>query len=166
MELQRSLPIAGDPETDTEWLDTNWNLLLLTSTITWSTSFTDWMSLEYGLEAGVAFIFGDMIRTEAYIKAAAASPSAIAPGSPNPTYCALPIGGATVTNAANEDGEHYGVKAERGIANGGVPHAVPVLGPQALAALQADPPDRAAHRCTAPAFPLGWMGGVAALYGF
>ncbi|MFT3923708.1 MAG: hypothetical protein QM778_14345 [Myxococcales bacterium] len=158
--------IAGDPTTDTEWLDTNWNLLMLTSTITWSTQFTEWMSLEYGLEAGVAFIFGNMIRTEAYPGANGNYAKCDGPGLNDPTYCALPINGAVRTNAANEDGEHYGVKAERGIANGGVPYAVPVLGPKL--SLRFKPIHQIALRIDVPlpALPVGWMGGLSAQYGF
>jgi hypothetical protein len=161
--------IAGDPDTDTEWLDTNWNLLLMTSTITWSTSFTDWMSLEYGLEAGVAFIFGDMVRSEAYLKDGGGYAKCAAfanPGEANADYCARPIGGAQVTNQATEDGEHYGVKAVRGIANGGVPHAVPVFGPRL--SLRFKPIHQLVLRVDVPLpiLPMGFVGGVAAQYGF
>lgn len=158
--------IAGDPDADTEWLDTNWNLLMMTSTITWSTNFTDWMALEYGLEAGVAFIFGDMVRTEAYQKNDGGYAKCDGPGQPDVMYCGLPIGGVQQTNAANEDGEHYGVKAVRGIANGGVPYAVPVLGPKL--ALRFKPIHQLVLRVDVPLpiLPLGFVGGLAAQYGF
>jgi len=161
--------IAGDPDTDTEWLETNWNLLVLTSTITWSTNFTEWLSLEYGLEAGLAFIFGDMVRSEAYAKDGggyARCDSFANPGEPNADYCARPINGALVTNAATEDGEHYGVKAVRGIGNGGVPYAVPVLGPKI--AVRFKPIHQIVIRLDIPlpTLPFGWMGGIGAQYGF
>jgi hypothetical protein len=158
--------LAGDPATDIEWLDTNWNLLMLTSTITWSTNFTDWMSLDYGLEAGVAMIFGDMVRTEAYPTAGGDYAKCISASVPNETFCALPINGAQVTNAADQEGEHYGVKAQRGLANKGVPYAVPVIGPRV--SLRFKPIHQLVLRIDVPlpVLPLGFVGGLAAQYGF
>jgi hypothetical protein len=181
--------LSGDPTQDTEWLDAKWNLLMTTATITWSTNFTDWMSLEYGFEVGAAFIFGDMTRTEAVLSGGRWSPCrgwAGSPALPMPTaderfYCDQPIpetdtnGDGVVnnldtppadTNSASEIGAHYGVKANRGIANKGVPRGVPVLGPRL--SLRFKPIHQLVIRVDVPlpVLPLGFMGGLAVHYGF
>ncbi len=162
--------MSGDPDVDTEWLDTNWNLLLATATFTWSTAFTEWFSLEYGVEAGLAFIFGDMKRTEAYRTANGDYAPCLGAGNPNPIFCdaPLPENGVLqpVTNSAGADGAHYGVTAERGIFNGGVPHVLPVVGPRL--SLRFKPIQHMVLRVDVPlpVLPLGFMGGLSAQYGF
>jgi hypothetical protein len=171
--------LKGDPPEDTEWQQARWNMLVTTGTVTWSTAFTDWFALEYGVEAGVAAIFGDMTRTEAQKVNGTWSPCP-GPNPVDPQYCDIPLpekdtnGDGQVgvgdqipaTNSASHDGEHYGVKAERGIANKGVPHAVPVLGPRL--SLRFKPIKQLVLRVDVPMplLPFGFMGGLAAQYGF
>lgn len=167
--------LAGDPDTDTEWIQGDFNLIVGSGTFTWSTSFTDWFALEYGLEAGLAFVTGDLTRSEAYRDAngdyAKCEQAGEVPGAPGSgAYCATPLpnpdGSIPVTNEADEDGEHYGVKQPKGIANGGVPRALPVLGPRV--SLRFKPIKQLVLRVDVPLpiAPFGFMGGLSAQYGF
>jgi hypothetical protein len=177
--------LAGDPEQDTEWLDAKFNFLMFTAAITWSTSFTDWFALEYGLEGGFAFLFGDMIRNEAYKQDGSWHkcdtwapqsgfenplwPADVEPTPEQVLYCDVPqFEGGTIppTNDADEIGAHYNVKAEKGIANGGIPHAVPVIGPRL--SLRFKPIHQLVIRVDVPLplAPFGFVGGVAAHFGF
>jgi hypothetical protein len=132
-----------DP-TNVEWLDTRWNVLMATGALTWSSPFTDWFALEYGLEAGAAFIFGNMIRTQAYQNSNGSWAKCASVGVPNTTYCIPTVpekdtnhdgkvgsndARPPVTNSATHDGAHYHVKAARGFAHG-VPYGVPMIGPR------------------------------------
>jgi len=180
--------LAGDPIADTEWLDAKFNFLMATATVTWSTSFTDWFALEYGVEGGFAALFGDMKRNEAYKtggnwnKCPTWAPQ---PGLDNPTwpndmrpptgeqqqYCDPPIpdvagGPVPATNESDEIGAHYNVKAKHGIANKGIPHAVPVIGPRL--SLRFKPIHQLVIRVDVPLplAPFGFVGGVAAHFGF
>jgi hypothetical protein len=169
--------LNGDPVLDTEWLNAKFNFLQATATITWSTAFADWFSLEYGIEAGFAILFGDMVRSEAYHRSngnwAACPTFAASPLWPTGVdrgdsiaYCDPPIGGAPVSNSADEDGAHYNVKANKGIANKGIPNAVPVIGPRV--SLRFKPIHQLVLRVDLPLplLPYGFVGGVAAQFGF
>ncbi|HEY6877423.1 MAG TPA: hypothetical protein VI299_05360 [Polyangiales bacterium] len=182
--------LKSDPIEDTEWLQANFKFLNVTAAVTWSTSFADWFALEYGLEAGVGFLFGDMIRSEAYRRSNGtwgrcptwASQTInqndklhFNPDFPNPTpeqrqYCQIPDGPAgqppPPTNKADEDGEQYGVKATRGLFNGGVPRMIPILAPRL--SLRFKPIHQLVVRLDVPLpiLPFGIMGGVAVQYGF
>jgi hypothetical protein len=175
--FQGPFQLAGDPPQDTEWLHTRFNFLQATATVTWSTSFTDWFALEYGIEAGIAILFGDMTRSEAYHRNGKWTACPTYAGSPTwPTgldfqddaliYCDRPINGATVSNEAGEDGAHYNVKANRGIGNSGVPYAVPVIGPRL--SLRFKPIHQVVLRIDVPLplLPYGFVGGLAAQFGF
>jgi hypothetical protein len=174
--------LAGDPPEDTEWLKGDLNFVQATAAVTWSTSCTDWFALEYGLEAGFGIVIGDIIRSEAYptgngwgacptYAANPAWPSDVARTAEATIYCDTPINynpGAPIppTNEAGEIGAHYNVKANQGIGNKGVPHAIPVLGPRlslrfkpiAQLVLRVDLP--------LPLLPYGFVGGLSAQYGF
>ncbi len=167
--------LAGDPDLDTEWLDADFNLGMGTAAFTWSTAFTDWFALEYGLEAGIAFIGGDMVRSEAYrdndgdwARCDQWGNVAGVPGSG--AYCAQPLpdqsGNVPATNSADEEGEHYGVKVPKGIGNKGIPRALPILGPRL--SLRFKPIHQLILRVDVPLplFPMGFVGGLSAHYGF
>jgi len=181
--------LKGDPITDTEWLQTNFKLLNLTATFTWSTAFTDWFQIEYGVEAGIGLLFGDMVRSEAYkgangkwgkCKAWASQTTNkndlinFNPEFPNPTpeqrrYCDQPVGDPTLppprTNTATMDGAQYGVQARHGLFHGGIPHAIPILGPRL--SLRFKPIHQVVLRVDVPlpVIPFGFMGGITAQYG-
>jgi hypothetical protein len=180
--LKGPFTLAGDPDEDTEWLDGPFNLLVATATITWSTSFTDWMSLDYGIETGPIFVFGELTRSEAYrdrngdwrscpgYVGSDALPVATDPGQGG-GYCAEPLpdpqtGQVPETNAEGEDGEHYGVKAKKGVFNKGVPNMLWAVGPKI--SLRFKPIKQLVLRVDVPlpVFPFGFTGGIAALFGF
>jgi hypothetical protein len=173
---------SGDPSEDTEWLIGKFNMLQGTAAITWSTSFTDWFAVEYGVEAGIAGVIGDLTRSEAYHGAdgkwkacptywanQAGWPGGVRDGD-SMIYCDTPVatnGGATPpTNESDEIGAHYNVKAKHGISNGGIPRAVPILGPRV--ALRFKPIHQLVLRVDVPLplFPYGFVGGLSAQFGF
>lgn len=178
--------LAGDKIDDTEWLDTKFNFLMATATVTWSTAFTDWFALEYGVEGGFATVFGDMKRNEAYKDGGnwrkcptwapqmgysnAAWPADMPPTADQQLYCDPPLsdggGQPPATNESDEIGAHYNVKAKHGIANKGIPHAVPVIGPRL--SLRFKPIHQLVIRVDVPLplAPFGFVGGVAAHFGF
>jgi hypothetical protein len=172
--LKGPFTLAGDPDTDTEYLNGPFNLLVATATFTWSTTFTDWMSLDYGIETGPVFVFGDLTRSEAYPTQNGgwkACPYALYnDGHGSPAYCAEPLpdanGNIPPTNEADEDGEHYGVKAKHGIFNKGVPNMLWAIGPRI--SLRFKPIKQVVLRVDVPlpVFPFGFMGGLTALFGF
>jgi hypothetical protein len=192
LNMRGPFQLRNDPIEDTEWLEGNFKFLNLTATVTWSTAFTDWFQIEYGFEAGLGFLFGDLTRSEAYKRAngswgkcpAWASQTTnrndaiqFNPLFPSPTreqqrYCDIPIGDGKpdmvppASDPADRDGAQYGVKAERGLFNGGVPHVVPILGPRL--SLRFKPVHQVVLRVDVPLpiIPFGIMGGVAAQYGF
>ena len=191
LDLDGPFRLRRDPSEDTEWLDARFKSLLLTAAFTWSTSFTDWLQLEYGFEAGAAVLFGDLTRTEAVRRAdgkwercrawASVSPNPADmlghnPLSPNPSpeevrYCERPRGDDPTapppdSDQADEAGAHYGVKAKRGLRQGGVPRVLPVLGPRL--SLRFKPARQVVLRVDVPlpVFPFGFMGGVSAQFGF
>ncbi len=173
--------LSGDQEVDTEWLDGDFKFLMGSATFTWSTAFTDWFALEYGLEVGLAALFGELVRTEGYrdtngkwgrCPGWAGGPDlpqsevAANPDKQYAQFCDRPVAsnGAFLspeqrTNSADENGAHYGVKATQ------VPPVVPILGPRlslrfkpiAQLVLRVDIP--------LPVAPFGFMGGLAASYG-
>lgn len=179
--------LKNDVIQDTEWLDAKFKFLNLTTAITWSTSFADWFALEYGLEVGIGFLFGDLTRSEAvkqngkwsecpaWASQAPRGSILFNPEFPSPTpaeklYCDPPDGPSSrpppVSNAADEDGAHYGVTANKGLFNGGVPRAVPILGPRL--SLRFKPIHQFVIRVDVPlpSIPFGIVGGVAVQYGF
>lgn len=167
--------LAGDPDEDTEWLDGDFKFLMGTATFTWSTAFTDWFALEYGIEVGLAGLFGELVRSEAYKDRdgewGRCPGYQGGPDLPNPTteqqlFCerpqgkdGLPLPDEVRSNSASEDGAHYGVTASQ------LPPVVPILGPRlslrfkpiAQVVLRVDIP--------LPVAPFGFMGGLAASYG-
>lgn len=167
---------AGDPVEDTEWVNGKFNFLQGTATVTWSTSFTDWFAIEYGVEGGIAGVVGDLTRSEAYHKSNgdwaacptfAADPSwpaNVERGLDSAVFCEPPT--TPPTDAANETGAHYNVKTPKGIANEGIPRVVPILGPRV--ALRFKPIHQLVLRVDVPLplFPYGFVGGLSAQFGF
>ncbi|MDB4977780.1 MAG: hypothetical protein JWN48_6121 [Myxococcaceae bacterium] len=181
--------LKGDPIEDTEWMQAKFKLLNLTVAFTRSTSFTDWFQLEYGVEAGLGFLFGDLVRSEAYKRAdgtwgkCQAWASQVSnpndkilfnPAFPNPTpeqrhYCDVPVGDPKLpppaSNSSTMKGAQYGVTARHGLFHGGVPHVIPILGPRV--SLRFKPIHQVVLRVDLPlpVIPFGFMGGISAQYG-
>lgn len=57
---------AGDPLTGWEYVKSSINVLYLTSDFNWSSQITPVFGLNLGLGAGFGFVWGDIVRTEAY----------------------------------------------------------------------------------------------------
>lgn len=175
--------LSGDPIEDTEWLNAKFNVLMGTATFTWSTAFTDWFALEYGVEAGVGALLGKMTRSEAVKEngkwsacptfATSASFASLAGHSPTDAeqrFCDTPLpneaGLIPQSNEADQIGAHYGINASRGIANSGVPYVLPIVGPRL--SLRFKPIHQLVLRVDVPLplFPFGFVGGLAAQFGF
>jgi hypothetical protein len=144
----------GDPPDDVEIIDSNLRAVLVGTTFLWSTMFNDYIGLEYGLGLGVGYVFGDMIRTEAYPSenggfAACTTPVVGGgPGGAQPGdsidfarsnglgiagYCQGAMGdpgNEPITNEDGEEGAHYGVIARQWFDGGSVPNLWFRLAPQ------------------------------------
>ena len=56
----------GDDILETEFIDSELRAAFLGASFLWSTMFTDWIGLEYGLDIGIGGVWGDLHRNEAY----------------------------------------------------------------------------------------------------
>ncbi len=56
----------GDPEFETEWVDVNLWVFFINVSIMWAFPITDWFAVELGIDLGLGFVGGDLVRTEAY----------------------------------------------------------------------------------------------------
>jgi len=111
--------IAGDPETDTEWLDSSLALLHLRGQMLWSTDIVDNMlSFEYGVGLDIGIVLGEMTRTEAYRAGGTgefqpcASSGFQSAGVPNVAFCDVPQS-LGMTDAYDAYGAHYNVVEKR-----------------------------------------------------
>lgn len=61
-------PFRGRNDTlaQTEILDSNLRTFAASATMLWSSNFSDVVALQYGFDAGLGMMFGDLVRTEAY----------------------------------------------------------------------------------------------------
>jgi hypothetical protein len=186
--FQEVFRLKDDPVEDAEWMNGKFNFVVATTSLTWSTAFRDWFQLEYGLEAGLAFIAGRMVRNEAVredgkwrkcdtwaSQGPFENPDDRFPN-PNPNrtqqlYCDPPISSVpnnedqpAASDAGDEVGAHYGAKSPRGLFNEGIPYVVPVLAPRL--SLRFKPVRQLVVRVDVPlpSLPFGLMGGVALQY--
>jgi hypothetical protein len=108
----------GDPETDTEYVDSTLGMVHLTGSMLWDAQFHKMFALEYGFGLDFGVITGSMKRTEAYPTGGgdyAACNSPLNPGNVSSTglpYCEPTQSGAD-SDAYDADGAHYGVTEER-----------------------------------------------------
>jgi hypothetical protein len=56
----------GDPLEDSEMIDSSLRTFAASATMLWSSNFSDVFALQYGFDAGLGVMFGDVVRTEAY----------------------------------------------------------------------------------------------------
>jgi len=144
----------GDPDQDTEWIDSSLWLLHATASIYWTAGIIDKLSFEYGLGIDFGLMLGELKRTEAYPSGGgyARCPGPILVPLPNSDYCANP----PVTY--DKKGEHYGVVQEDMTPIGGnlmIPHL----------ALRYEPiPELAVKLEGALGFPMFFIG-LSAAYG-
>jgi hypothetical protein len=111
----------SDPETAWELVKANITMLYLTSDFLWSHSFTPSFAVNYGLGAGLGFVFGSLYRTQSYPTVPGQNPDnyskCVGPSNP-------PIVGPDGSQYCDNTG-HFG-SAEPSWANGG---SKPILFP-------------------------------------
>lgn len=56
----------GDPPSEQEYVDVDLGAIFVNVEFMWSFPLTDWFAFELGFDLGVGFIYGDLVRTEAY----------------------------------------------------------------------------------------------------
>lgn len=106
--------ISGDPEQDTEMLESSLALLHLRGQMLWSTDIVDNMlSFEYGVGLDVGVVLGELRRTEAYRDTSGTFQKCSGPGLPNPVYCDIPQSLGAGTDAYDAYGAHYNVVEKR-----------------------------------------------------
>jgi hypothetical protein len=165
---------SGDPDTDTEWIDSNLWTVMINATFLWSTPFNDIFALEYGVGLGVGLVIGDLHRTEAYPSAGPDDPNVprrggyspcSGPGDPAGGFYCEP-GSGTRANPAESCGDgtgHY-CKEQQWSGGGDVPNVVPWLAIPHLA-LRIKPIKQLMMRVEG-GFGLGFFVGASAEYGF
>jgi hypothetical protein len=114
--------IQGDPEEDTEYLNSSLGLLHLRGQMMWSTDIVpNTLSFEYGFGLDIGVVLGQLVRSEAYRIPPGSgdfhkcsgplNPAALAPsGQP---YCELPQNLGSGTDAYNQHGAQYNVVEKR-----------------------------------------------------
>lgn len=148
---------SGDPELDTEIIDSDLGILFLSASFLWSTPFNEIFALEYGVGLGLGLVLGQMHRTEAYRDGDdwAACDQV---GVPDGAYCDGPPA------RDGEDGGHYNVEARKWSDGGDVPNVVPWLAIPQIA-LRIKPIKQLMIRIEG-GFGLGFFLGGAINYGF
>ena len=106
--------IAGDPDTDTEWLISSLGFLHLRGQMLWSTEIVpNTLSFEYGVGLDVGVVLGELTRSEAYRDAGGAFHKCNGPlNPPSGLYCE-PTASGGQTDAYNQEGAHYNVVEKR-----------------------------------------------------
>jgi hypothetical protein len=109
---------SGDPDNDTEIIDSNLSMAAVGVNFLWTTEFNDVVALQYGIDLAVGIVMGSMRRTEAYPTDNRNADGFIggwAPcagvGMPSDHFC------QTETN-----GGHYNSKAQRWTSGGTLPN--------------------------------------------
>jgi hypothetical protein len=112
--------IKGDPDQDTEYVQSTLGLLHLRGELLWSTPIVqDKLSFDYGVGLDVGVVLGQMLRTEAY-RENGNGPFRPCTGPLNPPtpaglagpYCELPASGG-LTDGYNQHGAQYHVVEKR-----------------------------------------------------
>lgn len=110
---------SGDPRTDTEHVIADMGVVFLNAEFLWAFPITDWFAIELGFDLGVGFVYGTVIRTEAYESNVGADDwqPCIGPNNPataGPGYC-------------EDFGGHYRTTEPNWTGGGDVPVIVPWL---------------------------------------
>jgi hypothetical protein len=149
---------SGDPELDTEYLNSSLGLLNVRAMLLWSADISSKLSFEYGVGIQLGLVLGEMRRTEAYKTAGGEYAACTSVGIPDPAYCEPTTNPLLATNAYNEEGAHYHVKEER------VPPVAAALMIPALA-LRYTPVKNIAVKVEAAFGLLQFSFGISASYG-
>lgn len=139
----------GDGLDETEIIHSKLKVVYGGVTFLWSTMFSKYIGLQYGVGLGVGVVLGDLIRTEAYptvgggyaacqTPTAGGQPGTARPGKPfdptrvpafgdvsdwcNPAVATRPGDPPPISNRDGQSGAHYGVKARRWSSGGSVPN--------------------------------------------
>lgn len=148
----------GDPELDTEYLNSSLGLLNARGMLLWSAEISRTLSFEYGVGVELGVVLGEMRRSEAYKDANGEYAACTGVGNPDPAYCEQTTNLLVTTNAYNEAGAHYNVKEER------VPPVAAALMLPALA-LRYTPVNNIAIKLEAAFGLLQFSFGISASYG-
>jgi len=149
---------SGDPDGDTEIINSELGVLFVSASFLWSTPFNDIFALEYGVGLGLGVVLGDLVRTEAYPEDG---------GYAACTSVGNPVGGAYCDGPSvgdGEDGGHYGVEARKWSDGGDVPNVIPWLAVPQIA-LRIKPIKQLMMRIEG-GFGIGFFLGGAINYGF
>lgn len=132
---------ANDEPNEMEMIDSQLWAAMAGVTFLWSSEFSDWFAIEYGLGLGAGYVGGDLYRTEAYPTQGGgwdACTGPTTPGTPgtadgapfegtyDPAYstssdwCGIPASG--LTDADGDEGNHYNVRARTWTQGGSVPN--------------------------------------------
>jgi hypothetical protein len=106
--------ITGDPEIDTEYVDSSLGLLHVRGQLTWSAEISKKLAFEYGVGVDLGLVLGELKRSEAYLDPNGEYAPCRGDGDPPSSqgYCE-PTTNGQATNAFDEEGAHYGVVEER-----------------------------------------------------
>ncbi|MCB9597172.1 MAG: hypothetical protein H6719_30895 [Sandaracinaceae bacterium] len=98
---------AGDPRTDTEFIDVNLGVVFVNAEFLWSFPVVDWFAVELGFDLGVGFIYGELVRTEAYESTPGSGnfQACSGPGDGTPGYCEPAV--PTSQPCYDSNGGHY-----------------------------------------------------------
>jgi hypothetical protein len=152
--------LPGEPKTDTEYVESSLSALMGTVSFLWSTQFSKYVALEYGVGIGAGVLLGDIRRSEAYPDGddwkKCSGPDSGQGGDAG--YCDGP------PVADDERGAHYNVVAAKWSDGGDVPNiwpwlAIPTIG------LRIKPIRQLQMRVNASA-GIGFYLGASAAYGF
>jgi hypothetical protein len=102
----------GDPELDTEYLNSSLGLLNVRGMLLWSADISSKLSFEYGVGIQLGVVLGEMRRTEAYKTLGGEYAACAGVATPDLMYCE-PTTNGQESNLYNEEGAHYHVKEER-----------------------------------------------------
>lgn len=104
---------TSDGEDAWELVESNMKVLYLTADFLWSHPFSPELALNYGMGAGIGFVWGDLLRNQAYKTGSGDYAKCIDRGQPDAFYC-------------GRDNNHYGNYKEPSWADGG---SKPILFP-------------------------------------
>ena len=104
--------ITGDPETDTEYLNSSLGLVHLRGQLFWTAQLSKVLSFEYGVGLDLGLVVGEMRRSEAYPLPGGGWGKCEAAGVPDGVYCEPTVNNVP-TNGFDEEGAHYNVVEER-----------------------------------------------------
>jgi hypothetical protein len=147
----------GDPELDTEYLDSSLGLLNVRGMLLWSADISRTLSFEYGVGIELGVVLGEMKRSEAYKDLNGDYQACRGVNDPDMFYCE-PTTNGLKSNAYNEEGAHYDVTEKR------VPPVAAALMIPALA-LRYTPVDNIAIKVEAAFGLLQFTFGISATYG-